>query len=205
MKKIYLRCAYFEIYNDLVYDLLDSSAQKLSEPLPLIETQKKEFAVKGLGEVPVSTFEQCLDLLKIGEQTRSYAQTKMNHHSSRSHTLYRLTVDTVGFDAKQCCSSVLTFVDLAGSEKASIHESHRNRPPSPFSLHPNTSPHDRVREGQHINKSLFFLTQVINLKATGSEDTHIPYRNSPLTKILKGSLGGNSRTSVILCITPCLS
>ena len=59
----------------------------------------------------------------------------------------------------------------------------------------------RMREGQHINKSLFFLTQVIAMQAEGKRD-HIPFRNSPLTKILKTSLGGNSRTAIILCITP---
>lgn len=63
---------------------------------------------------------------------------------------------------------------------------------------------DRVREGQYINRSLFFLTQVINLKAslTHHDDMYIPYRNSPLTKILKASLGGNSRTAIVLCMTP---
>ena len=62
----------------------------------------------------------------------------------------------------------------------------------------------RVKEGQHINKSLFFLTQVISMKAEGKKD-HIPYRNSPLTKILRSSLGGNSRTAIMLCITPSCS
>lgn len=60
-----------------------------------------------------------------------------------------------------------------------------------------------MREGQHINKSLFFLTQVIAMQAEGRQE-HIPFRNSPLTKILKTSLGGNSRTAIILCITPSL-
>lgn len=67
----------------------------------------------------------------------------------------------------------------------------------------------RVKEGQHINKSLFFLTQVIALKAESGRknngqaaEHHIPYRNSPLTKILRSSLGGNSRTAIVLCITP---
>jgi len=60
---------------------------------------------------------------------------------------------------------------------------------------------DRVKEGKSINKSLFFLTQVISLKAEGKTE-HIPYRNSPLTKILKSSLGGNSRTFIMLCTTP---
>jgi Kinesin motor domain len=63
----------------------------------------------------------------------------------------------------------------------------------------------RVKEGQHINKSLFFLTQVIALKAEGGRKQHIPFRNSPLTKILRSSLGGNSRTAIVLCITPSAS
>ena len=61
-----------------------------------------------------------------------------------------------------------------------------------------------MREGKHINKSLFFLTQVISMKSEGGRD-HIPFRNSPLTKILRTSLGGNSRTSIILCVTPAVS
>ena len=63
---------------------------------------------------------------------------------------------------------------------------------------------ERVREGQYINRSLFFLTHIINLKAslTPTDDQYIPYRNSPLTKILKSSLGGNSRTAIVLCMTP---
>ena len=64
---------------------------------------------------------------------------------------------------------------------------------------------ERVKEGQYINKSLFFLTQVISLKSEGKADTHIPYRNSPLTKILRSSLGGNSRTLILLCATPAYS
>ena len=60
---------------------------------------------------------------------------------------------------------------------------------------------DRVKEGKSINRSLFFLTQVITMRAEGRTD-HVPYRNSPLTKILKSSLGGNSRTFIVLCTTP---
>ena len=116
--------------------------------------------------------------------------------------MYRLTIDCLkGEKQKQAYSSVLTFVDLAGSEKASIHEG-APRSISPFGSRSEAG--ERVREGQHINRSLFFLTQVINQKASQTDDMHIPYRNSPLTKILKGSLGGNSRTAIILCITPCM-
>ena len=123
--------------------------------------------------------------------------------------------------------SVLNFVDLAGSEKMDIHDA-ANRPkwqskensglPSANSSN-QTSPFgmikeqqmqqaalkERVKEGKNINKSLFFLNQVISLRSQGKSDVFIPYRNSPLTKILRSSLGGNSRTAIILCVNPCLS
>jgi len=125
----------------------------------------------------------------------------MNHHSSRSHTMYRLHIEMRG---DQNHSAVLNFVDLAGSEKASIHEASSNHSKSPNRQQSQVA-NDRVREGQYINRSLFFLTQVINLKASlssGHDEQYIPYRNSPLTKILKSSLGGNSRTAIVLCMTP---
>ena len=93
-------------------------------------------------------------------------------------------------------SAVLNFIDLAGSERADSHVTEgRNKSPN------NGFNKQIQKEGKHINKSLFFLTQVIAMRASGTSD-HIPYRNSPLTKILKVSLGGNSRTAIILCITP---
>ena len=103
---------------------------------------------------------------------------------------------------------MLNFVDLAGSEKASIHERERtenSRSVSPLGFQKKELPAEqRIREGQYINRSLFFLTHIINLKAQMPcpDDQHIPYRNSPLTKILKASLGGNSRTAIVLCMTP---
>jgi len=97
-------------------------------------------------------------------------------------------------------------VDLAGSEKVSNHHQHDSLLSSAFlgsMSQTRDQSHMRVREGQHINKSLFFLTQVIALKAEGRKsEQHIPYRNSPLTKILRSSLGGNSRTAIVLCVTP---
>ena len=118
----------------------------------------------------------------------------------------------------------MNFIDLAGSERVDVHNFTPAplvppvglvRQASPFgnsnrnSVSSNMLPQSgrqtttmmRMKEGQHINKSLFFLTQVIAMLADGNRD-HIPYRNSPLTKILKTSLGGNSRTAIILCITP---
>jgi hypothetical protein len=125
-----------------------------------------------------------------------------------------------GFSPAGSKNSVVTeshinFIDLAGSEKVS---SHFDRPlPKEDEVLDNcldsldekglpektmVGTAQRVKEGKAINKSLFFLTQVISLKAKGKSNEHIPFRNSPLTKILKGSLGGNFRTVVILCCNP---
>ncbi len=88
-------------------------------------------------------------------------------------------------------------MDLAGSEKVSNH----NGLPEVLCDNAGKLKDDRIKEGKSINKSLFFLTQVISMMAEGKQE-HIPYRNSPLTKILKSSLGGNSRTQIFLCATP---
>jgi hypothetical protein len=93
--------------------------------------------------------------------------------------------------------SILNFIDLAGSEKVSNHHNSKVENSGMMSdAMISSSIQDRVNEGKHINKSLFFLTQVISMKAKGKSE-HIPFRNSPLTKILRSSLGGNSRTSII--------
>jgi len=92
-------------------------------------------------------------------------------------------------------NNFLNFVDLAGSEKISNYFGQENT----FQYN-----NKRLKEGLSINKSLFYLTQVIHILAQrGSR--HIPFRNSTLTKILKSSLSGNSRTSIVICITPASS
>ncbi|CAK92104.1 unnamed protein product (macronuclear) [Paramecium tetraurelia] len=140
----------------------------------------------------------------------------MNHNSSRSHAIFRLYVQSITnnfirqyrreqsqhkfptleqlesennqLKGAMVTESVLNFVDLAGSEKVSNH----------FEDAEIQDTNRRVKEGQYINKSLFFLTQVIYLKA--EDKGHVPFRNSSLTKILKSSLDGSSRTLIILCI-----
>ena len=98
--RIYIvKCSYFEIYNDQIYDLLNENFQKSStqlEPLKVIEEpKKKEFYVNNLREVIVESIDECLALLKLGEMNRSYAETKMNHQSSRSHAIYRLNLQSM--------------------------------------------------------------------------------------------------------------
>lgn len=103
-----IRCCYFEIYNDSIYDLLIENPKEMasSEPLQLNEDirvsstiiktlQKKEFIVRGLKEYVVESYEECVKLLRLGEYNRHYAETRMNHQSSRSHTLFRLHVESV--------------------------------------------------------------------------------------------------------------
>ena len=211
-----VKCSYFEIYNDTVYDLL-SDINEIDKPLIVWEDpKKKDFLVKGIVEVVVDTLDECLDILKIGEYSRHYAATSMNHQSSRSHTIFRLWIQNIenslrensSFDS--CYSlwkeSILNFIDLAGSEKVSNHLDNKTESKGLLVSDSikSTNIQERVNEGKHINKSLFFLTQVISLKAKGNSD-HIPFRNSPLTKILRSSLGGNSRTAIILWATPTIS
>lgn len=211
-----VRCSYFEIYNDTVYDLL-ANIDEFDKPLLVCEdSKKKDFYIKGLKQIEVNTLEECMDILKMGEFNRHYAATSMNHQSSRSHTIFRLFIQNIEHNYNDINSSdagysvykesILNFIDLAGSEKVSNH--HNSKAENKGSMMSdsiiNSNIKDRVREGKHINKSLFFLTQVISMKAKGNLD-HIPYRNSPLTKILRSSLGGNSRTSIILCATPTIS
>lgn len=211
-----VRCSYFEIYNDTVYDLL-SDINEFDKPLIVCEdSKKKDFYVKGLKQIVVDTLDECMDILKMGEFNRHYAATSMNHQSSRSHTVFRLSVQNVEHlykninindaDYSVCKESILNFIDLAGSEKVSNHHTSKfeNRGTMLSDAAISSSIKDRVEEGKHINKSLFFLTQVISMMAKRKSD-HIPYRNSPLTKILRSSLGGNSRTSIILCATPTVS
>ncbi|CAD8191225.1 unnamed protein product [Paramecium octaurelia] len=214
-KTYVLRCSYFEIYNEQIFDLLKPSS-KLQETLQVNEDQKKEFYVKGLIEQSVSSINEIFDVLKRGEINRHYAQTAMNHNSSRSHAIFRLYVQSITnnfirqyrreqsqhkfptleqleaennqLKGAMVTESVLNFVDLAGSEKVSNH----------FEDAEIQDTNRRVKEGQYINKSLFFLTQVIYLKA--EDKGHVPFRNSSLTKILKSSLDGSSRTLIILCI-----
>lgn len=202
------------------------------------DSRTRDFFVRGVTEEAVASISDVLECLRRGEATRHYAETKLNHQSSRSHTVFRVWVQAMEKGpSKRVTHSVLNFVDLAGSEKLSSHE---GSAALDTSTRKSGSRDMRIAEGKNINKSLFFLTQVIQLRAakhrrgasppkkSGSTSNlhgtisqsfssflgnttlqesgsfhHIPYRNSPLTKLLKNSLSGNSRTCIIVCITPC--
>lgn len=221
-RKFYFSCSYMEIYNEHVYDLLKPPEEFTNEILDVVEGPGKEFVVRGLSEQVVSSINEVLESLYKGEQNRHYAATNLNHHSSRSHTIFKLNVKSLSVIPKtgDCeesdkyenitTESAINFVDLAGSEKiktlqaAAEMEKFKN---SQFSALSYKSDIDRIMaEGKNINTSLFYLCQVINKlseKKLGiiKSDSHIPFRNSNLTKILRSSLAGNSRTCIICTAT----
>lgn len=139
--------------------------------------------------IRIHTLEEALEVLSKGEKNRHFATTSLNHNSSRSHTIFRVTITYCTGEKKYM--SVCNLVDLAGSEK--------------ISLFSNLDEKQRVVESKNINKSLFFLTHIINLLGQRINANFIPYRNSTLTKILKNSIGGNALTAIILCINPLFS
>jgi len=191
-EKFFVRCSYVEIYNESVFDLLRENAEQ-ELPLGIFEdTKKEEFYIKGAVEKIIDTFESALEVLALGEANRHFAATTLNHNSSRSHTLFRIFFEYIDPEEK-VYESVCNFVDLAGSEKLSRFDNENEQ-----------SKNDRIKESKSINKSLFFLTQIINMKSTMKSESFIPYRNSPLTKILKNSIGGNAKTVIILCLHPSL-
>lgn len=195
-----IKVSYIEIYNEMIYDLLAIQKENLSE-LTIHESKNKEFFVKGATEIEVDSMQEVLELINLGENNRHYAETYHNHCSSRSHTLFRLQVCYFQQSAQNkhiFTSSYLNFVDLAGSERIANYVGGKEAGPAEF----NQS--TRLKEGLSINKSLFYLTQVIHMLSQRSSQ-HIPYRNSTLTKILRSSLGGNSKTTIIVCVTPASS
>ena len=146
--------------------------------------------VDGLREETVTSVEEVFDLMEAGQMQRKVGVTNMNDRSSRSHTIFRIIIESMegandqDREGKAIMVSHLNLVDLAGSERASQ----------------TGSVGERFREGANINKSLMALGQVISKLSEGSKE-HVPFRTSKLTRILKNSLGGNTRTAIICTAT----
>ena len=172
-----------EIYNEQVLDLLsdDSSQKKLGI---LSTTSQNGLAVPDASMYPVKATSDVIKLMDIGLQNRSVGATAMNERSSRSHSI--VTVHVRGKDLKtgSVLYGNLHLVDLAGSERVDRSEVKG----------------DRLREAQHINKSLSSLGDVIFSLA--SKSSHIPYRNSKLTQLLQSSLGGQAKTLMFVQLNP---
>ncbi|KAL4580138.1 hypothetical protein LXL04_016319 [Taraxacum kok-saghyz] len=187
-REFLLRMSYMEIYNEEINDLLAPEHRKLQ----IHESIERGIFVAGLKEEIVSSPKQVLEFMDFGEAHRHIGETNMNLHSSRSHTIFRMSRDKVEYDhAESSCDavrvSVLNLVDLAGSERAAKTGAEGVR----------------LKEGSHINKSLMTLGTVIKKLSEGAESQggHVPYRDSKLTRILQPALGGNANTAIICNIT----
>ncbi|KAG8188232.1 hypothetical protein JTE90_021253 [Oedothorax gibbosus] len=179
--EFHIKVSYFEIYLDKIRDLLDVSKTNLS----VHEDKNRVPYVKGATERFVTSPEEVMEVIDEGKSNRHIAVTNMNEHSSRSHSVFLINVKQENLENQKKLSGKLYLVDLAGSEKVS-----------------KTGAEGMVLdEAKNINKSLSALGNVISALADGNK-SHIPYRDSKLTRILQESLGGNSRTTIIICCSP---
>ncbi|KAM6958566.1 kinesin heavy chain-like [Tautogolabrus adspersus] len=179
--EFHIKVSYFEIYLDKIRDLLDVSKTNLS----VHEDKNRVPYVKGCTERFVSSPEEVMDVIDEGKSNRHVAVTNMNEHSSRSHSIFLINIKQENMETEKKLSGKLYLVDLAGSEKVS-----------------KTGAEGAVLdEAKNINKSLSALGNVISALAEGTK-THVPYRDSKMTRILQDSLGGNCRTTIIICCSP---
>ncbi|TNN84966.1 Kinesin heavy chain isoform 5C [Liparis tanakae] len=179
--EFHIKVSYFEIYMDKIRDLLDVSKTNLA----VHEDKNRVPYVKGCTERFVSSPEEVMDVIDEGKNNRHVAVTNMNEHSSRSHSIFLINIKQENMETEKKLSGKLYLVDLAGSEKVS-----------------KTGAEGAVLdEAKNINKSLSALGNVISALAEGTK-SHVPYRDSKMTRILQDSLGGNCRTTIIICCSP---
>ncbi|KAK4426491.1 Kinesin-like protein KIN-8B [Sesamum alatum] len=179
-------CSYLEVYNEVIYDLLEKS----SGHLELREDPDQGIVVAGLRSIKVNSADKILELLNLGNSRRKTESTEVNETSSRSHAVLEISVTRKQQKEypNQVIRGKLALVDLAGSERASE----------------TNSGGQKLRDGANINRSLLALANCIN--ALGKQRkkglAYVPYRNSKLTRILKDGLSGNSQTIMIATISP---
>ncbi|CAL5442527.1 unnamed protein product [Camellia sinensis] len=172
-----------EIYNEQVRDLLSSDTSQ--KRLGIWNTALPNgFAVPDASIHPVKSTADVLDLMNIGLMNRAVGATALNERSSRSHSIVTVHVRGTDLESDAVLRGSLHLVDLAGSERVDRSE----------------ATGDRLREAQHINKSLSALGDVIF--ALAQKNSHVPYRNSKLTQVLQSSLGGQAKTLMFVQLNP---
>ncbi|XP_027354701.1 kinesin-like protein KIN-4A [Abrus precatorius] len=211
-----LHVSFIEILKEEVRDLLDPSSVSKPEtanghagkmtspgkpPIQIRETSNGVITLAGSTEVSVATLKEMAACLEQGSLSRATGSTNMNNQSSRSHAIFTITLEQMrklSNPSDSCLNDTMNeeylcaklhLVDLAGSERAKRTGSDGLR----------------FKEGVHINKGLLALGNVISAlgdEKKRKEGVHVPYRDSKLTRLLQDSLGGNSRTVMIACISP---
>eukprot|EP01118_Nematostelium_gracile_P012658 TRINITY_DN4653_c0_g1_i1.p1 TRINITY_DN4653_c0_g1~~TRINITY_DN4653_c0_g1_i1.p1 ORF type:complete len:621 (+),score=131.39 TRINITY_DN4653_c0_g1_i1:155-2017(+) len=190
-----LSASYLEIYNETLVDLLrkkptsklDKISGSKSEKIPKLEirqTADKGLWITDVTEKPILQIGDVLPLMKQGAENRRVAATGSNEESSRSHAIFLVTVCKRDLKEHFTTTAQLYLVDLAGSEKVSKTNAEGIQ----------------LNEAKYINQSLFTLGNVIYALSTNAG--YIPYRDSVLTRMLQNSLGGNSKTTLIINCSP---
>lgn len=177
-----------EIYVGHLKDLLIPHARKTSDPMPpclSIQTDPNGgIVIDNLVAIQVSNFNHAISLYRLGSQLRSTASTNSNKASSRSHCMIRMSMTCLDDSQRRKTTNKIWMVDLGGSERVLKTKAWGRR----------------FEEGKAINLSLSALGDVIN--ALQRKNSHIPYRNSKLTQVLKDSLGEDSKTLMLIHVSP---
>ena len=183
-KKFLIRCTYIEIYNDQIRDLLGKDQEKR---LAIREQKDKGIFIQDIKYVVSKGIDGLLEAMSKGNSNRHVGATAMNAESSRSHSIFTIYVETSQMREGQETfkAGKLNLVDLAGSERQSKTK----------------ATGQRLLEAQKINLSLTALGNVISALVDG-KSSHIPYRDSKLTRLLQDSLGGNTKTIMIANCSP---
>ncbi|PWN41882.1 putative kinesin-1 motor protein [Ceraceosorus guamensis] len=177
-----VKVSYMEIYMERIRDLLAPQ----NDNLQIHEEKSRGVYIKGLSDYYVSDQSEVYEIMRQGGLARAVSSTNMNAESSRSHSIFLVTIQQRNTETGSQKSGNLYLVDLAGSEKVGK----------------TGASGQTLEEAKKINKSLSALGMVINALTDG-KSSHIPYRDSKLTRILQESLGGNSRTTLIINCSPC--
>ncbi|GMH13135.1 hypothetical protein Nepgr_014976 [Nepenthes gracilis] len=180
-----------EIYNETVRDLLVTDGSNKKYPLrhflflcEIRNSSQNGINVPDANMLPVLSTSDVVSLMKLGQKNRAVSATALNDHSSRSHSCLTVHVQGKDLTSGAILHGCMHLVDLAGSERVDKSE----------------VTGDRLKEAQHINKSLSALGDVI--ASLAQKNTHVPYRNSKLTQLLQDALGGHAKTLMFVHISP---
>ncbi|CAF0775715.1 unnamed protein product [Adineta steineri] len=195
-----IKCAYLEIYNEELHDLLlPRTSSKSYSRLELRENPRSSGVhITNLTWKNVSSIDECLKFKRLGDLARTMGSTQMNRDSSRSHTMFSLSIQYQNHNQTNIFrQGKLNFVDLAGSERqiktgASAGSERQIK---------TGASGQQLLESAKINLSLSALNKVIS-SLVHTNTTHIPYRDSKLTRLLQDSIGGTTKTIMIACISP---
>jgi len=174
-----LRCSYLEVYREKMRDLLDPD----NKSLKVKELPQRGLFVHGLTREYVTCAGEVMHVVRTGNRARAVGRTLVNEHSSRSHAVFMIQVEQRAPDGSERLGK-LTLVDLAGSEKVAK----------------SGCVGDTLEEAKKINWSLSALGNVID--ALAEQRSHVPYRDSRLTRVLEEALGGNCRTTLLVALSP---